>query len=120
MTTPATKESKARENGLLIDYEFCTNCHTCEVACKKEHDLPTGQNGIKTLEYGPIKNINGDWEWTFLPMPTELCDLCETRVLAGKLPSCVHHCQANVMYWGPVKELAEKALEKPKMVLFTL
>ena len=32
MTTPV---SKANEYGLLIDYEFCTGCHTCEVACKK-------------------------------------------------------------------------------------
>ena len=37
MTTPDSKETKY---GLLIDYEFCTNCHTCEVACKKTHDLP--------------------------------------------------------------------------------
>ena len=66
MTTPGSKAT----NGLLIDYEFCTNCHTCEVACKKVHDLPIGQYGIKTLEYGPLKNINGKWEWTYLPLPT--------------------------------------------------
>ena len=22
------------QQGLLIDYEFCTGCHTCEMACK--------------------------------------------------------------------------------------
>lgn len=27
-------------NGLLIDYEYCCGCHTCEVACQKEHDYP--------------------------------------------------------------------------------
>lgn len=120
MTTPVSKENKAKPYGLLIDYEFCTNCHTCEVACKKEHDLPVGQWGIKTLEYGPVKNLNGDWEWTYLPLPTELCDLCAERTAKGKLPTCVHHCQSNVMYWGPIAELAEKAQEKPKMVLYTL
>jgi len=40
-------------NGLLIDYEYCTGCHTCEVACKQELDLPVGKWGIKLLEDGP-------------------------------------------------------------------
>lgn len=120
MTTPVSKETKAQEYGILIDYEFCTNCHTCEVACKKEHNLPVGQFGIKTLEYGPVKNIKGDWEWTYLPLPTELCDLCAERTAKGKLPTCVHHCQSGIMYYGTLTELAEKMAEKPKMVLFTL
>lgn len=34
------------EYGLLVQYEFCTGCHTCEIACKKHHDLPEGQWGI--------------------------------------------------------------------------
>lgn len=114
--TPASKETKY---GLLIDYEFCTNCHTCEVACKKELGLPIGQYGIKTLEYGPVKNTKGKWEWTFVPLPTDLCDMCEDRVGKGRLPSCVHHCQSGVMYYGPMDELAAKMAEKPKMVLFS-
>ncbi|RLF04803.1 MAG: oxidoreductase, partial [Thermoprotei archaeon] len=31
--------------GLLIDYEYCTGCHTCEVACKQEHNLQPDQWG---------------------------------------------------------------------------
>ena len=33
---------------------------------------------------------------------------------------CVHHCQSGVMYYGTMEELAKKAAEKPKMVLFSL
>ena len=25
--------------GLLINYEFCTGCHSCEVSCQMEHGL---------------------------------------------------------------------------------
>jgi Fe-S-cluster-containing dehydrogenase component len=71
------------------------------------------------LQDGPRQNIHGDWEWTYVPLPTDLCDLCEERVAGGRLPTCVQHCQGGIMYWGPLKELAEKAAEKPKMVLFT-
>ena len=106
--------------GLLIDYDFCTNCHSCEVACKKELDLPVGQFGIRVLEDGPRKNTLGKWEWTYVPLPTDLCDLCARRVSQGRLPSCVHHCQAGIMYYGTLEELAEKLAEKPKQVLFSV
>ena len=33
---------------------------------------------------------------------------------AGKLPSCVHHCQNAVVVWGTVEELARKAAEAGK------
>ena len=69
--------------GLFINYEYCTGCHVCEVACKKVHDLPEGQYGIVLCEDGPRKNINGKWELTYLPLPTHLCDFCEERVKAG-------------------------------------
>ena len=39
------------KNGLLIDYDYCTGCHTCEVACQQEHSYPAGEFGIKVTEY---------------------------------------------------------------------
>lgn len=105
--------------GLLIDYNLCSGCHTCEVACKKEHNLPAGQWGIKLAEDGPRKLPNGKWEWKYIPVPTELCDLCEDRVKVGKNPTCVHHCQAQVMHYGPIEELAVKMAAQRRMVMFT-
>jgi Fe-S-cluster-containing dehydrogenase component len=104
--------------GLLIDYEFCTGCHSCETACKVELNLPVGQWGIKLAQDGPRKLENGKWEYTYLPIPTSLCNLCEDRVKEGKLPTCVHHCQAGVMYYGKVEELNKQMEDKAKMVLF--
>jgi Fe-S-cluster-containing dehydrogenase component len=37
--------------GLLINYDYCTGCHSCEVACQQEHDFPAGKNGIMVTEY---------------------------------------------------------------------
>lgn len=105
-------------NGLLIDYEFCTGCHSCEMACKAELKLPNGKWGIQVAQIGPWQIDENRWEYEFVPVPTELCNLCEARVAAGKKPTCVHHCQSMVMEYGPVDELAKK-MNKPKMVLFT-
>ena len=108
------------EYGLMIDYEYCTGCHSCEVACRKEHDYGTGQFGIKILQDGPRELPDGKWEYNYLPMPTSLCDLCADRTAEGKPPTCVHHCQAGVMVYGPIEELAAKAkaAAKDKMVIF--
>jgi Fe-S-cluster-containing dehydrogenase component len=100
--------------GILINYEFCTGCHSCEVACKKELKLGEGEFGIKLTETGPYqyKTAEGDvkdkWEWTYLPVITKACDMCENRVAKGKLPMCVQSCQAWCMYYGEVEELAKK------------
>lgn len=104
--------------GLLIDYEYCTGCQSCEVACKEEHNYPVGQWGIRVMDDGPWGISENEVNWNKLPFPTDLCDLCRERTAAGKEPTCVHHCLANVMYYGTVEELAGRLAEKPKQVLF--
>ena len=105
-------------NALLIDYEYCDNCHTCEVACKEEHDIPLGKWGIKVYEVGPW-NIEGNkWQLKYVPVPTDMCDLCEERVGKGKLPRCAHDCYTGSIEFGTVEELAKRLERKPSQVLF--
>ena len=104
--------------GLLIDYEFCTGCQSCEVACKEEHRIPVGQWGIHLLDDGPWECSDGKFNWNKIPVPTDLCDLCAGRVAAGKEPTCVHHCQAFCMRFGTIEELAAELAGKPKQVLW--
>ncbi len=109
------------KKGLMIDYYLCTGCHTCEVACKLEKSLPSGKFGIKLAEDKPWQ-IDGDtWEYKWLPVPTQLCDLCEERVASGKTPSCVLQCCAHCMHYGDIDELAKQMDELDrKAVLYTL
>ncbi|MBT4513182.1 MAG: 4Fe-4S binding protein [Chloroflexi bacterium] len=104
--------------GLLIDYEYCTGCHTCEIACKQEHELPVGQWGIKISQSGPMRYADDKWTFDYIPVPTDLCDLCRDRITEGLQPSCVKHCQAGVMKYGTIKELAKYMEFKSKTVLF--
>lgn len=109
--------------GLLIDYEFCTGCESCVVACKEEHGFPVGKWGIRVLDDGPWQKCNendmgSSFNWNKIPVPTDLCDLCDKRVAAGKKPTCVHHCLAECMTFGPLEELVSEMAKKPKQVLW--
>jgi anaerobic dimethyl sulfoxide reductase subunit B (iron-sulfur subunit) len=104
--------------GLLIDYEYCSGCQSCEVSCKEEHNYPVGQWGIRVFDDGPWAMDDGSFNWNKIAIPTDLCDLCADRTAKGKEPICVHHCLANVMRYGTVEELAESLKMKPKQVLW--
>ena len=106
--------------GLLIDYEYCTNCGSCQVSCKEEHGYPVGQTGILVNEIGPWKIDEDVWQLAYMPVPTDQCDLCAARRELGKVPTCVQHCQAGCLYCGTLEELAEKIdLGKKKLALFS-
>ena len=102
------------KKGLMIDYLLCTGCHSCEVSCKLEKNLPTGEFGIKLAEDKPWQIDDDTWEYKWIPVPTQLCDLCEDRIAKGKLPSCVQCCQAKVLEYGTIEECGRKLLDKPR------
>lgn len=103
--------------GLLIDYEYCTNCGSCQVTCKEEHNYPVGKTGIKVVVDGPWKIDEDNWNFNYWPIVTDLCDMCADRLAKGREPMCVHHCLANIISYGSVEELAKKLDAKPKQFL---
>lgn len=110
--------------GMLVDYEWCSGCHSCEVACSTEmthKDFAKGHCGVKVHEEG-LYWIGKDKACDiFMPVFTDLCDRCATRMAQGAAqPTCVKHCQAHVLFFGELDELARKLAEKPKQVLYSM
>lgn len=105
------------KKALLVDYEYCSGCQACEVACKQEHDYPVGKGGIHLSQIDVVLP-NGRLRTDFLPFPTAYCDGCAARVARGEQPACVKHCQAQTMYHGPIAEMADLMEEKPHSVLY--
>lgn len=105
------------EFGLLIDYEYCTGCHTCELACAQEYNHPPGVRGIKVFEVEQ-RLPNGRLYLANLPFPTETCILCPHLTREGLEPACVKHCMAACMKYGRIEELAAELGKKPRMVLW--
>jgi Fe-S-cluster-containing dehydrogenase component len=108
------------EYGLLIDYDWCTGCHSCEMACQQENQLPVGQTGILVNELGAWEYGEDTWQLSYLPAPTDQCNLCNARVAKGKQPSCVQHCQAQCMSYGTVEELVARLTDHNKQVLYVV
>ena len=106
------------EHGLLIDYEYCTGCNACEVACAQEYRREAGTvKGIEVLEVEQKLPMDRAY-LAYLPFPTELCTLCPHCTEKGVEPPCVKTCMASCMKHGRIEELAKEMGKKPRMVLW--
>lgn len=108
---------------ILIDYGFCSGCHSCEVACKNERNIPLGQWGIKVLELGPFVYDDTPgaekYAWDYVATPTDLCDLCVDRRAKGEKAACENVCQCKSIFVGDLNEITAKAAEiGKKAVIF--
>jgi len=111
------RDRKKPEFGLLIDYEYCTGCHSCELACAQEYNHKPGIRGIKVFEVEQTLPNGGEY-LAFFPFPTETCLLCPHLTREGLEPACVKHCMAACMKHGKIEELAKELSRKPRMVLW--
>ena len=109
---------KKPQFGLLIDYEFCTGCYSCVLACSQEYRHQPGVCGIRVFE-AEQKLPDGKLYLTYFPFPTESCILCPHLTREGLEPPCVKHCLAACMKYGPLEELAAELGTKPRMVLWS-
>jgi len=83
-----------------------------------EHGLPVDRWGIKIQTIGPWEISKDVYQYDFVPVPTDQCNLCAERTAKGKKPLCVKHCQSLVMEYGTVEELTAKIDGKTKFALF--
>jgi anaerobic dimethyl sulfoxide reductase subunit B (iron-sulfur subunit) len=89
------------------------------MACKVEHDFTGDHTGIAIHHVGQWEIEPDKWQDTNVPLLTDECDQCAARTAAGKLPACVHHCQARVMTYGTLEELMPMLEDNSKVVLHT-
>ena len=103
-------------NVLFVDFEWCSGCKSCELACRNEHDFPRDQWGIRVLESRPWQLDDGTWSWDYIPLPSKLCDLCAEKVNRGEEPSCVMHCQAKCIEYGPLESFADRLTSRTMII----
>ena len=108
------------QKGLLVNYRWCTGCHSCELACQTKNSLPVGQYGIRLNEVGPWEYAPKKWQYSYFPVLTDQCNLCADRLARGELPACVQHCQANCLQIMDADEAANILAENRRMLFMTI
>ena len=64
---------------------------------------------------------NGKTAWDYLPIPTDLCDLCVDRRAKGEQAACELVCQCKSIFVGNWDEMTAKAAEiGKKAALFAI
>ncbi|MBP1765286.1 MAG: 4Fe-4S ferredoxin iron-sulfur binding domain protein [Firmicutes bacterium] len=103
--------------GILIDSNFCTGCEACVLACQQELGYDETKYGITITKLGPLHIEEKKYQYDFIPQFTDWCNLCETRVAKGKIPTCVQHCQAKCLKYGSLEELTKEVTDKKQMIV---
>ncbi len=101
-----------KQYGLLVDYKYFSGNHAAEIACKEEMGLPVDQYGIKEVQIGPFKIGDGvdgeDWDWFYLPVPTEHFSRFWGDGGNGGTPLAVTVEESASLVYGPIEELCAK------------
>lgn len=72
---------------LVINLDRCIGCHSCEVACKLENNIPLGSYWSKVVQVGPMGDYP-DIHTYWLPVQ---CQQCEDS-------PCTHVCPTGASY----------------------
>ena len=71
------RRTKMEKISLIFNKNNCMGCHTCEIACKQEHNLGVGPRLVRVIEQSP----------DFIPI---YCHHCEN-------PPCKEVCPVNAI-----------------------
>ena len=108
------------KKGILVDMNYCTGCHACEVACKQENQYPVGICGIKIHELIMEEGLNTDRvHFDYYPHVTTHCNLCASRISSGEdtEPACCKHCGTFSLHYGDIEDLVKMMETMPRAVL---
>jgi Fe-S-cluster-containing dehydrogenase component len=75
-----------KRNVLLVESARCIGCHSCEAACKMEHDLPAGPRPVKVIQVGPLEKD----DQLIMSFQAVTCFHCDR-------PACVLACPTGAM-----------------------
>lgn len=94
------------DSRILVNLQRCTGCWTCSLACKVGNDLDDKVfwQTVRTLGSGEgIDRPAGTWpdlHMSWMPVWSESCTKCPSRIKEGSLPYCVYNCPNAALTFG--------------------
>ena len=95
---------------LAVNIDLCMGCLACETACQQEHHFMDDKKGIKLFVLGP-KSVDGELRMDFVPMTTDVCDLCFERINKRERPFCSEICPTKaIIYMSDEETLKQQSV----------
>lgn len=108
-----------KDNTIFVDLERCIGCWTCSLACKVGNKLADEDYWLTVRTLGSGEGIDrpaGEWpnlHMSWIPIWSQSCVKCPSRVKAGDKPYCVNCCPSKALFIGAEAE-AKKAEARQK------
>jgi Fe-S-cluster-containing dehydrogenase component len=104
-------------DAIFENLDRCIGCYACEVACRKQNDLPENQSWIRIHEIGPDM-IDDRLSMEFIVSITDHCTLCTPRLKDGLKPFCVSVCPTKALiYCKSTAEILRQIRQKGMQVI---
>ena len=100
---------------IIADLERCVGCHSCSIACNKEHELPEGESWIRVREIGP-EILDGKTTSDHIVEISSNCNFCEERLEEKRKPACVTHCPTEALKLADEYETLKYLKENRKQI----
>jgi Fe-S-cluster-containing dehydrogenase component len=98
--------TEINEKTILVDLQRCIGCWTCSLACKVGNGLPDEDFWLTVRTEGSGEGIDrpaGTWpnlHMSWIPIWSQSCVKCPSRVAAGEKPYCVNSCPCSALTIG--------------------
>ena len=98
------------EKTILVDLQRCIGCWTCSLACKVGNKLPDEEFWLTVRTLGSGEGIDrpaGTWpdlHMSWMPIWSQSCVKCPSRIAAGQKPYCVNSCPCDALSIGDAAE----------------
>lgn len=112
-----------KDNTIFVDLERCIGCWTCSLACKVGNKLEDEDYWLTVRTLGSGEGIDrpaGEWpnlRMSWIPIWSQSCIKCPSRVKAGDKPYCVNCCPSDALFIGSE---AESKLEEARQKGFRI
>jgi Fe-S-cluster-containing dehydrogenase component len=104
------------EHILYADIDRCVGCHACEIACRQEYNVPSGEGCITivTLESQEDAELQNLY---FIPVVSGRCTGCGHLLETAAEPACVSACPTKCIQYAHVSALPWALSQKKSLII---
>ena len=119
-------KTEVPDDVIFVDLLRCTGCWTCSLSCMTGNGLPDGRYFVNVRTLGSGEGIDrpaGTWpdlHMSWIPIWSQSCVKCPSRIAAGEKPYCVNSCPCDALTIGDAAAAKKEELRDRGFRFFEL